>query len=123
MQFQSPSLKKEGAALWILKVLSGVLIIVILGVHLVINHLVAPGGLLTYSDILAYYQNPIIPIMEIAFIVLVVPHCLLGIRSVLVDLDPKPQVLKIIDRILQVLGLATIVYGVWLILLLVSRGS
>ncbi|MRR52611.1 MAG: hypothetical protein EG825_17195, partial [Rhodocyclaceae bacterium] len=71
---------QEGAWLWLLKIVAGLLIIVIMGIHFVVNHLVAPGGLLTYTDVLAYYQNPIIPIMEILFLVFVVTHALLGIR-------------------------------------------
>ena len=113
----------ENAGLWFLKILTGFLVILILLVHLVVNHLIVEGGLLSYADVLQYYQNPLIPIMEIAFLVFVVSHALMGLRSVLLDLHPSNRVLKIINYGLVILGLGSISYGVWLVLVLVSRGN
>jgi len=113
----------EGAGIWFLKILTGFFVILILLVHLVVNHLVVEGGLLTYADVLQYYQNPLIPIMEIAFLVFVVSHALIGLRSVLMDLHPSNTILKIINFALVILGLGSITYGVWLVLVLVGRGN
>ncbi len=94
----------EGAGLWFLKILTGFLVIVVLVIHLIVNHLIVEGGLLTYADVVRYYQNPIIPIMEIAFLIFVVTHALIGLRSVLLDLHPSNKVLRIINYGLGVLG-------------------
>ncbi len=112
----------EGAGLWLLKIVTGFLVIVVLVIHLIVNHLIVPGGLLSYADIVQYYQNPIIPIMEIAFLIFVVTHALIGFRSVLLDLRPSNIVLKWINYGLGLLGIGSIVYGVWLILVIASRG-
>jgi succinate dehydrogenase / fumarate reductase membrane anchor subunit len=112
----------EGAGLWLLKILTGFLVIVVLVIHLIVNHLIVPGGLLSFADIVQYYQNPIIPIMEIAFLVFVVTHALIGLRSVLLDLRPSNIVLKWINYGLGVLGIGSITYGVWLVLVIASRG-
>ena len=112
----------EGAGLWFLKILTGFLVIIVLIIHLIVNHLIVEGGLLTYADVVRYYQNPIIPIMEIAFLIFVVTHALMGLRSVLLDLHPSNKVLRLINYGLVVLGVGSIAYGTWLVLVIVGRG-
>lgn len=121
--FTSTQKPQEGAWLWLLKIIAGLLIVIVMGIHFWVNHLVAPGGLLSYADVLAYYQNPIIPIMEIIFLVFVVTHALLGLRSILLDLNPKQSVLRWINLGLLLLGIIAIVYGTWLIFFVVAKGT
>ncbi|MHB1481162.1 MAG: succinate dehydrogenase/fumarate reductase transmembrane subunit [Bellilinea sp.] len=119
-----PSLPKrnEGAARWLIKIVAGLFIVVLLGIHFVVNHLVAPGGLLTYADIVKYYQNPIVVIMEITFLIVVVIHSFLGLRSIILDLNPSRNVLKVTNYFLLILGAALITYGIWLALTVAGRG-
>ena len=79
----------EGAGRWLLKIITGLFVVVFLGIHFIVNHLIAPEGLLTYSDVVKYYQNPIIVIMEISFLIVVVVHSFLGLRAILLDLNPS----------------------------------
>lgn len=124
MSIQSKRSKPaENTGLWMLKVFAGIFIVVLLGIHFVVNHLLAPGGLLSYSDVIAYYQNPIIPIMEGFFLVFVVGHALLGLRSIVLDLNPSPAQMRWIDPAFILLGSAAIIYGIWLLVVLVMRGS
>ncbi len=113
----------EDAWLWILKAFSGVLIVVILALHFVVNHLVAPSGLLSYADVLRYYQDPLIPIIEILFIVFVVTHALIGMRGIILDLKPSRVELALTNWIFVIGGGAAIVYGIWLILTIVAKGA
>jgi len=115
--------KREGTTLWLLKIIGGLLIILLLGIHFVINHLVAPGGLLTYQDVINYYRTPIVPVMEIFFLVFVVSHSLIGLRSILLDLNPSDYLLKIIDRILVIVGSGASIYGALLIIFLANKGA
>jgi succinate dehydrogenase hydrophobic anchor subunit len=112
----------EGMWLWLYKLIAGVVIVLLLGVHFVINHLLAPGGLLTYADIVRYYSIPIVPVMEIAFLVFAVTHSFIGMRSIFLDLNPSERLIRIVDWGLVILGTAAIVYGAWLILLIAGRG-
>lgn len=114
---------REGTWLWSIKMITGPLIVVILVIHLVANHLIAPGGLLTYADVIAYYQIPIVPIMEIVFVFLAVVHSLLGLRSILLDLKPSVRLLRTVDLGFILLGAASIGYGIWLIIILVGRAA
>ena len=112
----------ENTWLWLLKILTGILLVVLLGIHLVVNHFVSENGLLTYADVVAYYQNPIIPIMEICFLAAVVAHSLIGLRGIILDLNPSRSLLKIIDVVLVLGGVSVVTYGIWLVSVIVSRG-
>jgi succinate dehydrogenase / fumarate reductase membrane anchor subunit len=114
---------REGAWLWLAKVLSGVMVFALLIVHLVVNHMVAQGGLLSYGDVIAYYANPIIPVMEGVFLVFVVTHALLGVRGIILDLNPSRAVMYGLDVILSGIGAVAIVYGIWLLRVLALRAG
>ncbi len=113
----------ETAWLWLLKIASGVLIIVILIIHLIVNHFTAPNGLLSYTEVIAYYQNPLIPLMEGIFLTFVVVHSLVGLRSILLDLKPSRALLRIADGGLTLFGVIAIAYGLWLLMAIVTQGN
>ena len=121
---ESPTLKKntENGILWLCKVVAGLVIILLLGIHYLVNHLIYPNGLLSYSDIIKYYTNPIIPIMEFVFLVIVLAHAALGVRSIFLDLNPSVKSLRIINRIINFMVTCAGIYGIWLIILIVRRG-
>jgi len=112
----------ENSWLWLYKLVSGLFIIIILFIHLGVNHFVAEGGLLTYDQIVAYYRSPIIPIMETAFLIFVVSHSMIGLRSIILDLKPSRGVLKAIDWVLTIAGIGFVIYGYWLIQVIVGLG-
>jgi succinate dehydrogenase hydrophobic anchor subunit len=110
----------EGFWLWLSKFITGGLIIFLIGVHLVVNHFTAEGGLQTYQDVIRYFSNPWIVTMEIVFLIVVVSHALVGLRSVILDLNPTRQVMGVIDWVLGILGVGSIVYGIWLAMVIAS---
>ena len=122
-EITSKQVSSENSWVWLLKIVTGLLIIVILVIHLIVNHMLGTeGGLLTYADVVAYYQNPIIPIMEAAFLICVVAHSLIGLRGIIIDLNPSPRTLNGITWLLTGLGAAFIVYGLWLLMAIVAQG-
>ena len=106
--------KREGFWLWFLKILTGILVITLLFVHLTVNHLVAPEGLLTFDEVVAYLSNPFVAAMEISFLVIVVSHALIGARSIILDLNPSDGVLRFVDILFVLIGLVSVGYGIWL---------
>lgn len=112
----------ENSWLWLFKIVAGLLIVILLGVHFVVNHAVAPEGLLSYADVVNYYQVPGIALMEIAFLILVVSHALVGLRSIILDLNPTPALLRAVNGVLLLTGSGAIIYGVWLVVVIQSRG-
>jgi succinate dehydrogenase / fumarate reductase, membrane anchor subunit len=112
----------EGIWLWLTKIITGGLILFILFIHLIVNHLAA-DGLLSWADVVNYYAIPIIPLMEAAFLIFVVSHSLIGLRSIILDLKPSRSVLKVIDWLFIVGGTVAVVYGIWLIFAIIGLKS
>jgi succinate dehydrogenase hydrophobic anchor subunit len=124
MQTNPKSIKNgENSWVWLVKIIAGILILLFLGLHFVVNHLVAPGGLLSYSDVVKYYQNPVIPIIEVGFLVVVIAHCLLGLRGIVFDLNPSMKLIEVMDAVLAVVAILAIGYGIWLVMVIVARGA
>ena len=113
----------ENTWIWLLKITTGPLLLIILGIHLVVNHFIGQTGLMTYADVIAYYRNPIIPAMEILFLISVVTHSLSGLRGIILDLKPSRNALKMIDWVMVLLGIAAVVYGTWLALTIAMSGA
>lgn len=115
MALMTRPLPREGTWLWLAKIVSGALVFLLLMVHLVVNHLVAQGGLLSYADVLGYYAHPLIVVMEGIFLTLVVAHALLGMRGIALDLDPPPALVRALDVLFCLVGVGAVGYGMWLL--------
>jgi succinate dehydrogenase hydrophobic anchor subunit len=119
-----PTIKKqENSWVWLIKITFGILIVFLLGIHFYINHLYAPQGLLSYGDVLKYYSNPIIPIMEVIFLIVVLTHSMIGLRGIILDLNPAYKLMKIIDSALISIGGLAMIYGIWLVLDVAIKSS
>jgi succinate dehydrogenase hydrophobic anchor subunit len=108
---------------WRITALSGVALLVLATAHMVANHFVveSTGGLRDYQQVLDYISNPVIFTIESFFLLFVTIHSMLGLRGVLLDLDPGPRLRVWIDRGLVLLGLVTLGYGYFLVGTLASR--
>ena len=114
----------ESAGLWMVKLFTGFLLIIILAIHLTVNHMLgSENGLLSHSDVVTYYQNWIVPIMEIFFLIFVISHALIGTRSIILDLNPSKGVLKTVDWVFIIGGTGFVIYGIWLVFAIVQMGS
>ncbi len=113
----------ENVWLWLVKIITGPLLVILLGIHLVVNHFIGTRGLLTYADVVAYFKNPIIPVMEITLLATVVTHSLIGLRGIILDLKPSRTVLTVINWILAIIGIVSVSYGIWLALVIASKGA
>jgi succinate dehydrogenase / fumarate reductase membrane anchor subunit len=115
----------ETTWIWLIKIVTGPLLILLLILHLIVNHYIGslPSGLMTYDDIVRYYQNPIIPVIEILFLATVVTHSLIGLRGILLDMNPSRTILTVINWFLSALGIFSVDYGIWLALAIASKGG
>jgi len=102
---------------------TGMALVVLATTHIVAQHFVVhqKGGLRTYAEVLNYIGNPIIFVLEAAFLVAVTIHGMLGVRGVLRDLDPSTKTRRRIDRGLWILGTLTVTYGMALLITLAVR--
>lgn len=113
--------KGETAGLWFIKMVTGPLLIIVLVIHMIVNHLVAEGGLMTYKDVVIYFRNPWVVGMEITFVIIVVIHALLGLRTIILDMNPTRTLLGVINWILILAGAGAVVYGLRLALIIASQ--
>ncbi len=115
----------ETTWIWLVKIVTGPLLILLLILHLTANHYVGslPSGLMTYDDVIRYFQNPIIPTIEILFLATVVTHSLIGLRGIILDLNPSRTVLTVVNWCLSLLGVFSVAYGIWLALTIASQGG
>jgi succinate dehydrogenase hydrophobic anchor subunit len=100
---------------WVIQSALGAMLIILLGMHLIVNHWAAPQGLLTHADVVHYYDIPGIALMEALFLFVITVHCLLGLHSMILDLNLRPSLVVICTRFLLLVGIVTILYGWWLI--------
>jgi succinate dehydrogenase hydrophobic anchor subunit len=110
--------QRGGGGLWILQALTGLSLIVLLGLHMIAQHFLVEGGLRTYQDVLAYIAHPVVFMLEVVFLLVVVPHAFLGLRAVLLDLGPSPRITRILDGGLIIIASATTIYGIALFVVL-----
>ena len=52
--------RRGGTTAWILQVVSGVLLVVLLGLHIVTQHFVVKGGLRDYAQVVSYLSNSVV---------------------------------------------------------------
>lgn len=109
-----PEVRGAGTVGWFIQVVTGALVLVLVTLHMIANHFLVPGGLRDFHDVVEYLRTPIILVLEVAFLVVVTWHGLLGLRAVLFDFGLSPRTERAITWILTVVGIATVAYGLWL---------
>ena len=109
--------KRDNAGMtWFVQAVSGLLLIVVLGLHMIANHFVVEGGLQTYQDVVNYLSNPLIVVVETIFLVVVSVHAMLGVRALILDLGIKEAAAKRVTAFLALLGVVIVGYGIVLTL-------
>jgi succinate dehydrogenase hydrophobic membrane anchor protein len=113
---------RRGSLAWIFQVISGVLLVFLLGAHIVMQHFVAKGGLRDYAQVMSYLSNPAVLAFESLFVIVLIWHAMLGLRSVLLDFGFGPRGHALITRGVVALGAVTAAYSFWLIATLAAKG-
>ena len=104
---------------WLWQVVTGVGLVVLLGLHMIANHFVAKGGLRDYAAVVAYLRDPIILALEILFLICVTTHALLGVRAILLDFGLSERIEQLVTRILKWIAVLTVGYGlvvIWFVI-------
>jgi len=99
---------------WIWQAITGAGLIVLLALHMIANHFVAPEGIRDFQQVIEYLRTPIIVILEVLFLVFVTGHALLGVRAILFDFGLSERTEKRVSLALTVIGVLTVAYGLWL---------
>lgn len=113
--------KSQGTYAWIGQAVSGVLLLGLLGLHMIAHHFAVEGGLRNYEQVLTYLGNPLILVIELLFLVIVMYHALVGVRSIIFDLGLEPHQERTVTGVLTVIGVIVVIYGFYLAITLFSR--
>ena len=106
---------------WGWQAITGALLLVLVTLHMVANHFVVTGGLRDYQGVIDYITNPIILALETLFLVVVSWHGLLGLRAVIFDFGLSARAERVVTRVLLGLWVVTVLYGLTLLAILVTR--
>jgi succinate dehydrogenase hydrophobic anchor subunit len=112
---ENRSLNSASSRRWLIQAGSGLALVILLAIHFIVNHWVSPRGLLSYSDVIRYYDVAGVAWMESVFLITVTVHCVLGLQSFVLDLNLGPNITRSLIRLLIFAGTVTISYGIWLI--------
>ena len=108
----------SAASIWIIQAVSGLLLILLLGLHMIAHHYVVEGGLRTYQDVVDYISNPVVFVLEVLFLIVVTPHAMLGLQGIIMDLGPSKSAERTIVWVFRILIILVLGYGIWLALAL-----
>jgi succinate dehydrogenase hydrophobic anchor subunit len=102
------------------QVISGVALLVLLTLHMVAQHFIVPTGLRYYGDVIDWLRSPVMIAAEVAFLVFVTYHALVGVRAILFDFGFSGRTERRITLVLWVVGIVTVVYGVGLFVIILG---
>jgi succinate dehydrogenase hydrophobic anchor subunit len=99
--------------LWLIQALTGAFLIAFLGVHLVAQHFLAPGGLRDYEAVVAYLREPLALVAELGLLISVIVHACVGLRSAFVDVVSDGARLRMVSVAIATVGTLVAVYALW----------
>lgn len=115
-----PRTRSRSGLLWMVQAIAGGMLVVFLGVHLVAQHLLVPGGLRSFADVVAYLRQPLALVAEIGLLVSVLVHAGLGFRAALVDVLRSERALARAGWTIAAVGVAIFAYALWLTLRIIG---
>jgi succinate dehydrogenase hydrophobic anchor subunit len=81
---------------------------------MVAHHFVVEDGLRNFEEVLDYVSNPVIFVLEVLFLIVVTPHAMLGLQSIVMDLGLSESAERTFTWIFRFLTLVILAYGIWL---------
>jgi succinate dehydrogenase hydrophobic anchor subunit len=112
---RNKTIRRDSAAMvWIIQAVTGLLLILLLGLHMIAHHFIVEGGLRTYQDVLDYVSSPVIFVLEVLFLIVVTPHAMLGLQNIVLDLGPGQRAQQTIVWVFRILTVLVLGYGIWL---------
>jgi succinate dehydrogenase hydrophobic anchor subunit len=115
--------RKRASWGWFWQSVTGLLLIFLVGLHMIAHHFVVQGGLRDFQQVIDYLNNPLIIVTEIAFLITVTVHALLGMRSILFDLGLSARVERAVTLVGLIVGILTVLYGFWLTYAIINQGN
>jgi len=104
--------KVAGSWAWFLQRLSAVLLVVLLTIHIYVDHYWHVGEDITVDSVNERLRELTFIVVDYSMLAMVLLHGLNGTRTVLFDFDMFIKRKKTVDIGLWVLGIATMIWGI-----------
>lgn len=104
----------KASSTWYWQLITGIALVLLLGLHFIANHFIAKGGIRDFADVVSYLRNPIVLVLEVLFLISVATHAMLGIRAIVIDFGISAIAEKRLSQALVAIGVLTVAYGLWL---------
>ena len=118
--FDTKRAADRSGVLWLIKASSGGLLIVFLGLHLVAQHLLAPGGLRDFASVVDYFHQPFALATETLLVLTVLIHASIAVRTFSGELIRGERALRIVSYVIVLSAIGTFAYTVWLTISVLS---
>jgi succinate dehydrogenase hydrophobic anchor subunit len=121
--------KVAGTWAWAFQRLSAVLLVVFLALHLLASHFMGAAEetgeepLITFDEVSVRLDQLLYIVVDYGMLSMVLLHGLNGFRTVLFDFDMFVKRRKMIDVTLWVVGVATLVWGIIILLPFITNGG
>lgn len=107
---------------WFLQLLTGLVLVILLGVHMAVQHLdsilaffgYAAGDPVAYATVVERAQSLSWTAFYIIFLALALYHGLYGLRAILLELSLSPTAGRILTGVLAIIGVAAFVFGTYI---------
>ncbi len=100
-----------GAWPWLLQRVSAVFLLVLILLHLWIEHFMHLGAPITFASVKARLVHAVFAVIDYGLLIVVVFHGLNGLRTVLLEIPFLPHRSRAITIGLWVLGVVTVIFG------------
>lgn len=107
--------KVAGTWAWFFQRLSAVLLVVLLGLHIYVDHFVDMGQPLDVAGIHTRVKQLLFVVVDYSLLGMVLFHGLNGTRTVMFDFDLFIKRKKLVDIGLFVLGVAMMIWGIFVL--------
>jgi len=110
----------SGFLAWLLQRVTAIGLVVLLPIHIVINHLaniskVEEGilpGLVVFSDVVERFESPVYWVVDVLLLSFALYHGLNGVRNVAMDYGLRGAGEKVVTGALSLVGLAAFAFGI-----------
>jgi len=107
--------KVAGTWAWFFQRLSAVLLVILLALHIYVDHYMDVGVELTVGEVHTRVKQLVFIVVDYSMLAMVLFHGLNGTRTVLFDFDMFIKRKKLVDVGLWVLGVATMIWGIFVL--------
>lgn len=113
MMRSGTSVREAGTWLWILQRVTGVGMLLFVGLHIWYTHFALDVGALNAEEIAGRLQRLTFVIIDYGLLVFVMFHAMNGLRNVLLDFSFAARRRKLISWALAIVGVAWTAFGIW----------